>query len=49
MSDRSHDVHMELSQQTSPPPRDFTPAVPLLWAYDLIIAAFTRESRWRGV
>jgi phospholipid N-methyltransferase len=27
---------------------DFTPALPLLWAYDLIIAALTRESTWRG-
>jgi len=28
--------------------RDFTPAVPLLWAYDPIVAAFTRESTWRN-
>ena len=28
--------------------RDFTPAVPFLWTYDLIIAALTRESTWRG-
>jgi ubiquinone/menaquinone biosynthesis C-methylase UbiE len=28
--------------------RDFTPAVPLLCAYDLIVAAFTRESKWRA-
>ena len=27
--------------------RDFTPAVPLLWTYDPIVAAFTREARWR--
>ncbi|MDR3416035.1 MAG: class I SAM-dependent methyltransferase [Nevskia sp.] len=28
--------------------RDFTPALPLLWSYDLIVAGFTRESRWRS-
>jgi SAM-dependent methyltransferase len=28
--------------------RDFTPAVPLLWTYDPIVAAFTREDRWRS-
>lgn len=28
--------------------RDFTPAVPFLWTYDLIVAALTREARWRG-
>lgn len=27
--------------------RNFTPAFPLLWAYDLIIAALTREATWR--
>ena len=27
--------------------RDFTPALPLLWAYDLIVAADTRERTWR--
>lgn len=39
---------MELTDKTPPPQRDFTPAVPLLWAYDLIVAAFTREATWRG-
>ena len=29
-------------------PRDFTPAAPFLWAYDLAIALATRETRWRG-
>jgi ubiquinone/menaquinone biosynthesis C-methylase UbiE len=28
--------------------RDFTRALPLLWAYDLIVAASTRERTWRG-
>jgi acetyl esterase/lipase/precorrin-6B methylase 2 len=28
--------------------RDFIPASPVLWAFDPIIAAFTRESTWRG-
>jgi SAM-dependent methyltransferase len=28
--------------------RDFTPALPLLWAYDGIVAGFTREATWRG-
>lgn len=28
--------------------RDFTPALPLLWAYDLVVAADTRERVWRG-
>lgn len=27
--------------------RDFTPAAPFLWVYDPVIAAFTREARWR--
>jgi len=27
--------------------RNFTPAFPLLWAYDLIVATLTRESTWR--
>jgi ubiquinone/menaquinone biosynthesis C-methylase UbiE len=34
--------------KTSPAPPDFTPALPLLGAYDLVIALLTRESRWRG-
>ena len=28
--------------------RDFIPASPVLWAFDPFIAAFTRESTWRG-
>jgi ubiquinone/menaquinone biosynthesis C-methylase UbiE len=39
---------MEANDAGSTGARDFTPAVPLLWTYDLIIAAFTRESRWRS-
>ena len=31
-----------------PSERDFTPAFPLLWAYDLIVAADNRERTWRG-
>ena len=27
--------------------RDFTPALPLLWTYDLAVASLTRESVWR--
>jgi ubiquinone/menaquinone biosynthesis C-methylase UbiE len=27
--------------------RDYTPAAPLLWLYDFLVAALTRESRWR--
>ena len=34
-------INMAASQK-----RDFTPAAPLLWAYDAL-AAFTRESKWR--
>jgi len=30
------------------PPRDFTPAVPVLGAYDPIVSLFTRERRWRS-
>jgi hypothetical protein len=32
---------------TTSPARDFTPAVPVLWAYDAIIATLTREQTWR--
>jgi hypothetical protein len=39
---------MEMSDRTIGNERDFTPALPLLWAYDLIAAAFTRERTWRG-
>jgi len=27
--------------------RDYTPAAPQLWLYDFLVAALTRESRWR--
>lgn len=37
-----------MTEAASPSGRDFTPAVPLLWAYDPIVAAFTREDRWRS-
>jgi len=30
-----------------PDGRDFTPALPVLWAYDFIVAVFTRERTWR--
>ena len=39
---------MEMSDRTMRNERNFTPALPLLWAYDLIVAAFTRERTWRG-
>lgn len=45
MSDCSYPVHMNKPADT---PRDFTPALPLLGAYDLIIATLTREATWRG-
>ncbi len=28
-------------------PRDYVPAAPQLWLYDLLVATLTRESRWR--
>ena len=31
-----------------PNERDYTPAFPFLWAYDLIVAADTRERTWRA-
>ncbi len=34
--------------KTLRPPRDFTPAVPLLSAYDPIVSLLTREGRWRS-
>jgi len=37
-----------MSDRTMPNERDFTPAMRLLWAYDLTVAAFTRERTWRG-
>ena len=39
---------MELGDRTMGNGRDFTPALPFLWAYDFIIAAFTGERTWRG-
>jgi len=39
---------MELAAQTSGQARDFTPALPLLRAYDFTVATFTRESVWRS-
>jgi ubiquinone/menaquinone biosynthesis C-methylase UbiE len=38
---------MEISDRTMHSERDFTPAFPLLWAYDLIVAASARERTWR--
>jgi ubiquinone/menaquinone biosynthesis C-methylase UbiE len=48
MSDDSYYVQMEMTEGTPRGERDFTPALPLLWAYDLAIAALTREATWRG-
>lgn len=39
---------MQNANETLPGGRDYTPALPLLWAYDLVVAAFTREAVWRG-
>jgi len=39
---------MEMSDRTTRNERDFTPAFPLLCAYDLIVAASARERTWRG-
>jgi ubiquinone/menaquinone biosynthesis C-methylase UbiE len=39
---------MEMSDRTMHNGRDFTPAFPLLWAYDLIVAASARERTWRS-
>lgn len=33
---------------TDRPERDYTPAAPQLWLYDLLVALLTREGRWRG-
>jgi ubiquinone/menaquinone biosynthesis C-methylase UbiE len=33
---------------TERPERDFTPAAPQLWLYDLLVKLLTREARWRG-
>ncbi len=40
----SYSVHMELSDRTMGNERDFTAALPLLWAYDFIVAPFTRDA-----
>ena len=34
--------------KTLRPARDFTPAVPVLGAYDPIVSLFTRERHWRS-
>jgi ubiquinone/menaquinone biosynthesis C-methylase UbiE len=39
---------MKVSGRTMPNERDFTPAFPFLWAYDLAVAADRRERTWRG-
>ena len=39
--------HMESTDNTLRDAQNFTPAFPLLWAYDLIVATLTRESKWR--
>src|SRR6516225_5217114 len=48
ISYRSYSAYKEISDRTMPNERDFTPAMRLLWAYDLTVAAFTRERTWRG-
>src|SRR5262249_21260560 len=47
LRDSSYSVHTQMSVKAPGNKRDFTPAVPLLCAYDLIVASFTRESKWR--
>jgi len=39
---------MKREDRAMPNERDFTPALPLLWAYDLVVAVDTRERTWRG-
>ena len=39
---------MELDDRPMHSEREFTPAFPLLWAYDLIVATFGRERTWHG-
>jgi len=34
-------------ESTGAPKRDYVPAAPQLWLYDLLVAVLTRESRWR--
>jgi ubiquinone/menaquinone biosynthesis C-methylase UbiE len=41
-------IYMEINDRTIHNEREFTPAFPLLWAYDLIVAAVGRERTWRG-
>src|SRR6516225_598472 len=48
ISYRSYSAYKDISDRTMPNERDFTPAMRLLWAYDLTVAAFTRERTWRG-
>jgi ubiquinone/menaquinone biosynthesis C-methylase UbiE len=38
---------MEMTDRRLRAKRDFTPALPLLWAYDLIVAALAWEAKWR--
>jgi ubiquinone/menaquinone biosynthesis C-methylase UbiE len=38
---------MHDARSASAAERDFVPASPQLWLYDLLVAALTRESRWR--
>lgn len=37
-----------MTQTDSTNRNDFTPAVPILWAYDPIVSLFTRENAWRS-
>ena len=37
-----------MRESTGAAKRDYVPAAPQLWLYDSLIAALTRESRWRG-
>jgi hypothetical protein len=38
---------MEMTDRTLRAKRDFTPALPQLWAYGRVVAALVREAKWR--
>ena len=48
-SEAEHPGIQEMAMnKTLRPARDFTPAVPVLGAYDPIVSLFTRERHWRS-
>jgi ubiquinone/menaquinone biosynthesis C-methylase UbiE len=38
---------MKMTERLAERERDYIPAAPQLWLYDFLVAALTRESRWR--